>query len=147
MACLKVIQMGAAKFCAMALAHRERTLIPLYGFPLWRSGRVIRPAACSAFHGLTQGLTPFSKWLTIWLVIRVWTSCFSVRCRTLSFPKIDGEKESAAADSSPSSPPCHHRGEDVQTSPKRTSGPEQFPDCSLNASVLLGALRPELRTR
>ena len=28
-ACLKVIQMGAAKFCAMALAHRERTLIPL----------------------------------------------------------------------------------------------------------------------
>ena len=28
-ACLKVIQIGAAKFCAMALAHSERTLIPL----------------------------------------------------------------------------------------------------------------------
>jgi hypothetical protein len=28
-----------------------------------------------------------------------------------------------------------------------TSVPEQFPDCSLNPSVLLGALRPELRRR
>jgi hypothetical protein len=28
-------------------------------------------------------------------------------------------------------------------SSKPTSGPEQFPDCSLNASGLLGALRPE----
>jgi hypothetical protein len=30
-------------------------------------------------------------------------------------------------------------------SQKYISGPEQFPDCSLNASLLLGALRPELR--
>jgi hypothetical protein len=32
-------------------------------------------------------------------------------------------------------------------SAKPTAGPQQFPDCSLKASVLLGALRPELRTR
>jgi len=32
-------------------------------------------------------------------------------------------------------------------SQKYISGPEQFPDCSLDASLLLGALRPELRTR
>jgi hypothetical protein len=31
--------------------------------------------------------------------------------------------------------------------PKPTPVPEQFPDCSLNPSVLLGALRPELRRR
>jgi hypothetical protein len=60
--------MGAAKFCGMARAHRERTLIRAVGLPLWRSKRLIRPATCSAFHGRTHGLTPFSKSLTIWLV-------------------------------------------------------------------------------
>ncbi len=35
--------------------------MPLYGVPSWRSGRVIRPAACSAFQGLSHGRCPFSK--------------------------------------------------------------------------------------
>src|SRR5882762_18488 len=35
----------------------------------------------------------------------------------------------------------------ITISSKPTSGPEQFPDCALNAGLLLGALRPELRTR
>jgi hypothetical protein len=30
-----------------------------------------RARECSAFQGLTHGLTPRSRWLTIWFVIRV----------------------------------------------------------------------------
>jgi len=51
-ACLKVIQIGAAMPFSIASAHSIKTLMPLYGTPLKRSGRVIRPAACSTFHGL-----------------------------------------------------------------------------------------------
>ena len=46
-----------------------RTLIPRYGIPLERRGRVMRPAACSAFHGLNQGRIPFSSSVTICPVI------------------------------------------------------------------------------
>jgi hypothetical protein len=40
--------------------------------------------------------------------------------------------------------PCHSL---IAISSKLTSGAEQFPDCSFIASVLLGALRRDLRTR
>jgi hypothetical protein len=39
--------------------------------PLWRSGRVILPAAFSPLHGLIQGRTPVSREATIFPVIRV----------------------------------------------------------------------------
>ena len=35
-----------------------------------RSGRVMRPAACSAFQGFSQGRTPCSRSATIFAVIR-----------------------------------------------------------------------------
>jgi hypothetical protein len=46
-------------------------LMPLYGAPLCRSGRVMRPAACSALQGFTHGRTPFSRALTMLDVMRV----------------------------------------------------------------------------
>src|SRR5271157_5478906 len=46
--------------------------------PLWRSGRVILPAACSAFHGFIQGRTPCSRSAMILLVILLYTSRNSV---------------------------------------------------------------------
>ncbi len=45
--------------------------MPLYFWPLCRSGLVIRPAAYSAFHGLSQGLTPRSSCSTMPEVTRV----------------------------------------------------------------------------
>jgi hypothetical protein len=35
--------------------HRATTLIPVYGVPLWRSGRETGPAECLRDHGCTQG--------------------------------------------------------------------------------------------
>ena len=43
---------------SIAATHSMMTLMPRYGMPLARRGRVMRPAACSAFHGLCQGRTP-----------------------------------------------------------------------------------------
>src|SRR5208337_3644344 len=48
------------------------------GWPLKRRGRVIRPAACSAFHGRVHGRTPFSRYSIICAVMRLYTSFLSV---------------------------------------------------------------------
>ena len=66
----RVIQIGAANPLVIASDHSINTLIPRYGIPLDRRGRVMRPAACSAFHGLSQGLTPCSREATICAVTR-----------------------------------------------------------------------------
>src|ERR1700722_4892998 len=70
---------GRREVLRMAVARRENidSAIRFAFVALWTRNSSCCP--CSAFHGRTQSLTPFSKWLTIWLVIRVYRSCFSVR--------------------------------------------------------------------
>jgi hypothetical protein len=53
--------MGDEKPYSIAADHSSRTLMPWYGMPFPRKGRVMRPAACSAFQRFIQGRTPFLK--------------------------------------------------------------------------------------
>jgi len=72
--CLNVIRIGEVRPRAMLSRHNSSTVIPVYGAPLWRTGRVIRPVALSALQCCIQGGTSFSRSTILRSVIRASTS-------------------------------------------------------------------------
>jgi hypothetical protein len=59
---------------ASAVIQCTSTLVSRQGVPSWRNGRVMRPAACSAFHGLHHGRVSASRRAKVAAVTVAWMS-------------------------------------------------------------------------